>query len=73
MHIYYQEGPTKIGMGAAGNFVKGVSRDIDDDLAEQILQKKSIVFTKGESTAPTEAAPASPASAAKKKEVTVGN
>lgn len=72
MHIYYEEGPPRVGMGAAGDFVKGVSRDIDDKLAEQILKKKTIVFSKGD-TAQAEAAPASPAPAAKAKEVKVGN
>ena len=44
MKIYYDEGPPSIGMGAAGVFKKGESREIDDDLARQLLAKKSIVF-----------------------------
>lgn len=71
MHIYYEEGPARVGMGAAGDFFKGVSRDIDDKLAGQILGKTSIVFTKGKKVKPAEAAPADPAAAV--KEVTVGN
>jgi hypothetical protein len=52
MHIYYKDGPPKVGMGAAGVFEKGVSRDIDDKLAEQILKKTSIIFKKGEKKKP---------------------
>ena len=48
MHIYYEQGPPSIGMGAAGVFRKGVSRDIDAELAKGILAKKSIVFKEGE-------------------------
>jgi len=72
MHIYYEEGPPRVGMGAAGDFVRGVSRDIDDKLAKQILAKKTIVFTQGEKSAATDAAPASPAPDAKSKEVKRG-
>ena len=48
MHIYYEDGPPSIGMGDAGAFKRGVSRDIDDKLAQQILKKTSIVFKEGQ-------------------------
>lgn len=48
MHIYYENGPPSIGMGVAGIFKRGVSRDIDDALAKQILGKKSVQFKEGE-------------------------
>jgi len=52
MHIFYEEGPPKVTMGAAGTFKRGESRDIDDKLAEQILGKKTIVFKKGKKIPP---------------------
>ena len=70
MHIYYEEGPPRVGMGEAGEFVRGVSRDVDDKLAKQILKKKTVVFTQGEKSATTDAEPAIPAPAAKAKGVT---
>lgn len=57
MEIYYEEGPPRVGMGAAGVFEKGVSREIDDELAKQILAKKSVVFKEGKSEAPAPAQP----------------
>ena len=57
MHIYYENGPPSVTMGAAGTFKKGVSRDIDDKLAEQLLAKKSIVFKEGEKSAAPEEGP----------------
>ncbi|OHD22462.1 MAG: hypothetical protein A2Y38_24995 [Spirochaetes bacterium GWB1_59_5] len=73
MHIYYEAGPPRVGMGAAGDFVRGISRDIDDGLAKLILAKKTIVFIQGEKPATADAAPANQAPAAKTKEVKGGN
>ncbi|HBG06325.1 MAG: hypothetical protein A2075_12205 [Geobacteraceae bacterium GWC2_58_44] len=52
MHIYYEDGPPKITMGAAGEFRKGVSREIEDGLAKMILEKKTVVFKEGEAKEP---------------------
>nr|AUG44380.1 hypothetical protein [uncultured bacterium] len=52
MHIYYEEGPPTVKMGEAGQFEQGVSRDIDDKLAKQILEKTSIKFKRGTKTKP---------------------
>lgn len=74
MHIYYENGPPTIGIGAAGTFKRGVSRDIDDELAKKILGKKSVQFKEGERAEVVEEQP--PADQGKKKggkEVTVEN
>jgi hypothetical protein len=52
MHIYYEDGPPAVKMGAAGAFRRGESRDIDDKLAEQILEKKTVKFKKGKKALP---------------------
>ena len=62
MHIYYTDGPPTIKMGDAGEFEQGVSRDIDDKLAKQILDKKTVCFKKGIKTK-TAAAAVAPAPA----------
>lgn len=62
MHIYYDDGPPTVTMGEAGTFARGVSRDIDNKLAEQVLGKKRVQFKKGKKDAP--ATPAAEESAA---------
>lgn len=42
---YLGGGPDVVSCGAAGQFVKGVPREIEDDaLADQLLGKNSLVF-----------------------------
>lgn len=42
---YMGGGPDVVSCGAAGQFVKGVAQNIDDDaLADQLLGKNSLVF-----------------------------
>lgn len=49
MKILYEIGPNKIWIGSVNNRIEfrvGVPEEVPDDLGEQILKKKTIVFKK---------------------------
>lgn len=49
MKILYETGPNKIWIGSVNNRIEfrvGVPEEVPDDLGEQILKKKTIVFKK---------------------------
>jgi len=50
VQIYYSEGPPTVSMGAAGIFVKDEPREVEDELARLILNKKSIRFMEAKKT-----------------------
>lgn len=48
MKIFYEDGPEKINMGAAGTFNLKEPKEVADDLAEFLLKKQTIKFKKFE-------------------------
>jgi len=51
MLLKYEIGPARIWIGPINNqieFQAGVPKEVDDELGDRLLQKKSIVFTKVE-------------------------
>ena len=46
MKIVYEEGPDAITMGIAGQFNRGESREVEDEIAELLLKKETIKFKK---------------------------
>ena len=46
MKIVYEDGPDTITMGIAGQFNRGESREVSDEIAELLLKKETIKFKK---------------------------
>jgi len=42
--VVYTEGPDRVVCGVAGEFRKGVPKEVEDDIAERLLKKTSIKF-----------------------------
>lgn len=42
--LVYVDGPQRLNMGAAGQFIRGTARPVKDDLAKGLLAKKTIRF-----------------------------
>lgn len=49
MRIYYQDGPQRISAGEAGDFERGVTREIPEALAKELLARRDIRFMQDKS------------------------
>lgn len=44
MRIFYEEGPERLNMGAAGVFRRGEPKTVQDTIAEALLKKQTVKF-----------------------------
>lgn len=49
MKIYYQDGPERISAGEAGDFERGVAREVSEALARALLARRDIRFLQDKS------------------------